>query len=89
LRSAQRRIREIENGDSEFLTRAEADELLAAKTPLAFWRKKRGLTQIALAQETGVAQGFLSEIEAGHKPGTAATLKKIADALKIKVDDLF
>jgi DNA-binding XRE family transcriptional regulator len=88
----QRRIREIENGDSEFLTSAEADELLAAKTPLAFWRKKRGLTQIALAQETGVgvgvAQGFLSEIEAGQKPGTAATLKKIADALKIKVDDL-
>jgi hypothetical protein len=59
LRSAKRRIREIENGASEFLTSAEADELLAAKTPLAFWRKKRGLTQIALAQETGVAQGFL------------------------------
>jgi DNA-binding Xre family transcriptional regulator len=84
----EQRIREIENGESEFLTSAEVDELLAAKTPLAFWRKKRGLTQIALAQETGVAQGFLSEIEGGQKPGTAATLKKIADALRIKVDDL-
>jgi DNA-binding XRE family transcriptional regulator len=84
----EQRIREIENGESEFLTSAEVDELLAAKTPLAFWRKKRGLTQIALAQETGVAQGFLSEIESGQKPGTAATLKKIADALRIKVDDL-
>jgi transcriptional regulator with XRE-family HTH domain len=52
------------------------------------------MTQAGLAQETGVAQGllsekgFLSEIEAGQKPGTAATLKKIADALRIKVDDL-
>jgi transcriptional regulator with XRE-family HTH domain len=32
--------------------------------------------------------GFLSEIEAGQKRGTPATLKKIADALRIKVDDL-
>lgn len=85
---ARRVMQEIENGEEEFLTSAEVNELLGAKTPLAFWRKKRGLTQLALAQETGVAQGFLSEIEAGQKPGTAATLKKIADALRIKVDDL-
>jgi len=38
------------------------------------------MTQAALAKDTGVAQGFLSEIEAGQKPGTAGTLKKIADA---------
>jgi len=85
---AERSRREIEAGEEELLTHAEVKEMLAAKTPLAFWRKKRGLTQAALAKATGVAQGFLSEIEAGQKPGTAATLKKIADALRIKVDDL-
>jgi DNA-binding XRE family transcriptional regulator len=80
--------REIANGEVELLTSAEMKELLAAKTPLAFWRKKRGLTQAALAKETGVAQGFLSEIEAGQKPGTTATLKKIADVPRIAIDDL-
>jgi DNA-binding XRE family transcriptional regulator len=85
---AERSRREIESGEVELLTAAEVNELLAARTPLAFWRKKRGLTQTALAQQTGVAQGFLSEIEAGQKPGTPATLKKIADALRLKVDDL-
>jgi DNA-binding XRE family transcriptional regulator len=79
---------EIESGEEEMLTSAETDELLAAKTPLAFWRRKRDLTQAALADAAGISQAFLSEIESGHKPGTAATLKKIADALRITVDDL-
>jgi DNA-binding XRE family transcriptional regulator len=85
---AERSRREIEAGAEELLTHAEVKEMLAARTPLAFWRKKRGMTQAALAKDTGVAQGFLSEIESGQKPGTAATLKKIADALRITVDDL-
>src|ERR1700760_4233451 len=55
--------------NEETLTEAEMDELLAAKTPLAFWRRKRRLTQAQLAKTTGIAQGFLSEIEAGHKTG--------------------
>lgn len=85
---AEHSRREIDAGTEELLTHAEVKEMLAAKTPLAFWRKKRSMTQAALATATGVAQGFLSEIESGQKPGTAATLKKIADALRITVDDL-
>ena len=62
--------------------------MLAAKTPLAFYRKRAGLTQAALAQRAGIAQGFLSEIEAGRKHGDVQTLRKIADVLKISLDDL-
>jgi transcriptional regulator with XRE-family HTH domain len=36
---------------------------------LGFWRKKRGLTQGALSKASGVAQGFISEIEAGQQAG--------------------
>jgi DNA-binding XRE family transcriptional regulator len=85
---ARRVLSEIESGEEELLTSAEADELLAAKSPLGFWRKKRGMTQAALADAAAISQAFLSEIESGQKPGTAATLKKIADALRLKVDDL-
>jgi DNA-binding XRE family transcriptional regulator len=83
-----RSLRKIESGEEELLTSEEVKEALAAKTPLAFWRKKRDLTQAALAEAAGISQAFLSEIEAGQKPGTAATLKKLADALRITVDDL-
>jgi transcriptional regulator with XRE-family HTH domain len=46
------------------------------------------MTQADLAKATDIAQGFSSEIESGQKPGTPATLKKIAQALNIKIDDL-
>jgi DNA-binding XRE family transcriptional regulator len=85
---ARRAIKNIESGAEAVLTDSELDEFLAAKTPLAFWRKKRGMTQADLAKATGIRQGFLSEIESGQKPGSPATLKKIAQALSIKIDDL-
>jgi ribosome-binding protein aMBF1 (putative translation factor) len=74
--------------NEETLTEAEMDDLLAASTPLAFWRRKRGLTQAQLAKTTGIAQGFLSEIEAGHKTGTVDALKRIASALGVLLDDI-
>ncbi|GAB4071737.1 helix-turn-helix domain-containing protein [Ancylobacter sonchi] len=66
----------------------DMDDYLAAATPMAFWRKKRGLTQAALAKATGVAQSFLSEIESGKKTGDVTILRKIATALGVRLDDL-
>ena len=74
--------------DEEVLSEAEMDELLAAKTPLAFWRKKRGLTQTELAKAAEIAQGFLSEIESGLKTGDVAVLQRIAAALEVSLVDL-
>jgi ribosome-binding protein aMBF1 (putative translation factor) len=87
-KTARRIMDQIVSGAETVLTEAELDEFLKAKTPLAFWRKKRGLTQAQLAKATGVAQGFVSEIESGQKPGTPATLKKLAEALGVKIDHL-
>ena len=84
----RRSIGRVKSGEDHTLTSAEIDELLASKTPLAFYRKKHGLTQAALAQRIGIAQGFLSEIEAGFKAGDIRTLRKIADELRISLDDL-
>lgn len=81
-------IGRLQRGEEEVLTSAEMDEMLAAPSALAFWRKKRGMTQKALAGHTGLSQGFLSEIEAGKKTGDVASLKRIADALGVSLDDL-
>ena len=74
--------------NEETLNEAEMDELLAAKTPLAFWRKKRGLTQTDLAKAAKIAQGFLSEIESGIKTGDVTVLQRIAIALEISLLEL-
>jgi len=74
--------------NEETLSEAEMDELLAARTPLAFWRKKRGLTQTDLAKAAKIAQGFLSEIESGLKTGDVTVLQRIAMALEISLVEL-
>lgn len=81
-------VARIAAGTEEMLTSDEVNALLAATTPLAFWRKKRGLTQAALAAEAGVAQGYISELEAGRKTGDVMVLRRIANALRITLEDL-
>jgi len=78
----------IAAGEEELITDAELDDYLDAPTPLAFWRKKRGLTQTALAKEAGVTQAYLSEIESGKKEARVGVLKQLAAALKVTVDEL-
>jgi len=79
---------DIERGTETLLTSEQASQLLEAKTPLAFWRKHRGMTQEVLSKSVGVAQGFISEIENGAKTGDVQTLAVIARALEISLDDL-
>lgn len=48
-------------------------------------RDRRGMTQARLAEATGLAQGYLSDIERGRRTGTAETLGRIAAALDVPV----
>ena len=81
-------LAKIESGTEPLLTSEQANQLLSAKTPLAFWRKHRGMTQEALSKSIGVAQGFVSEIENGTKTGDVQTLANMARVLAISLDDL-
>jgi DNA-binding XRE family transcriptional regulator len=64
------------------------DALLAAPTPLAFWRKKRDKTQAQLAVQIGVSQNFLSHFERGKAKGDVRLYTKLARSLKLSIDDL-
>jgi DNA-binding XRE family transcriptional regulator len=86
--AAEQSIRKIATGEVELITDAEVDDYLDAPTPLAFWRKKRGLTQVALAKKVGVTQAYMSEIESGKKEARVGVLKELAAALKVTVDEL-
>jgi transcriptional regulator with XRE-family HTH domain len=87
-KTLRRSIARVESGEEETFTNAEVDAFLAAKTPLAFFRKKRGMNQDDLAKRAGITQGYLSEIEVGRKSGDVRTLRKLADALNLSLDSL-
>ena len=70
------------------LAEAELEAFLAAASPLAFWRNRAGLTQAALAQKAGITQPFLAQIESGARDGTVTVLKRIAQALGLRIEDL-
>lgn len=53
--------------------------------PVRAWREFKGLTLQTLATAAGVSKAYVSQIEAGKRAGTAATLKKLATGLGVPV----
>ncbi len=49
-------------------------------------RKQKALNQAELAKKTGMSQQIISRIEKGNENVSIITLKKIADALGVKID---
>ena len=62
--------------------------ILGEDSPIKIWREYRGLTQQQLAKAVGISAIYLSHIETQRKKGAVGTLKKIATALKVDLDDL-
>lgn len=65
------------------------DRIDAGDNPIVVFRKYRGLTQTALAELAGIERSMLSAIEHGKKTGSVASLKAIAQAIDVSLDDLF
>ena len=74
--------------DQESVPAEMVDRLLAGEKPVKVWREYRGLSQRALAARTGLNFTYLSQIETGARKGTTATMKKLAEALGVDLDDL-
>ena len=64
------------------------EKLINSDRPLAVWREYRGMTQKELETASGIAQGYIAQIEKGTKKGGVDTLKKLAEPLNITIDDL-
>jgi len=80
--------RKLDAGDEELLPAEMVNRILEGESAIRVWRDHRGLTSAALAAKAGVGQGFLSQIETGKREGTVETLRKIAQALNVTIDDL-
>ncbi|MDR2922773.1 MAG: helix-turn-helix domain-containing protein [Treponema sp.] len=53
------------------------------------YRNRRGWNQLFLAEKLDISSNFLSEIETGKGWVSPLTLVKLANALEIKVSELF
>jgi len=52
-------------------------------------REERNISQLQLAQQAGVAQGYISDLEAGTKANPSVdVLKKLAKALNCSIAEL-
>lgn len=60
--------------------------ILRGDSRLKAIRNWRGVTQLHLNFKTGVAQGYLSDLESGRRTGTPETIAKLAQALNVPAE---
>jgi DNA-binding XRE family transcriptional regulator len=87
-RDAEVAMRAVAAGTLQTLSGADVDAYLAAATPLAFWRRHRGLTQADLAQAARVSQPYLAQLENGQREGSISVYRQLARRLGVSVDEL-
>lgn len=83
-----RAVEALATGEDELLPAEFARRLIAGEAPVRVWREYRGLTQVALAELSGVNRVQITNIESGAKTGSVETLRKLAHALQVSLDDL-
>jgi DNA-binding XRE family transcriptional regulator len=79
---------EVVAGQRELLTSDEVDAALAEPTALAFWRKKRGMTQAALGSAVGISKSYLSGLENGARKGDPQLFLRLSRALRVRMEDI-
>ncbi len=57
--------------------------VLRGESRLRAIRNWRDVTQVYLAHETNIGQGYLSDLESGRRTGTPETIAKLARALDV------
>ena len=88
LRSATEILERIKAGTEELISSNVVDQLLKGDATLTVWREYRGLSQSELARQSGVNRIQIIDIESGRKTGSVATLRKLATALRVDIEDL-
>ena len=80
--------RRLAAGEEELVPSTVVDRILAGESRTRVWRDYRGFTAVDLAERASVTPDTLSEIESGQVEGSVPTLRRIATALNLSIDDL-
>lgn len=88
LRAYDRAKARLDAGEDELIPAEFASRLLAGESALRVYRDLRGLTQQRLADAAIVNRVQIADIEAGRSAGSVDTMRKLAAALGVTIDDL-
>ena len=62
--------------------------MINGESPVRIYRELRGFTQAELGSRSRINRVMIAEIESGRKSGSIETIRKLADALSVTIDDL-
>jgi len=89
IEDADQALAEIIRGEDETIPLKMVERLMdRTEHPMKTWREYRGLTQAALAEKVGITKSYVSQIEAGKKPGSIAVLRRVATVLAVDLEDV-
>ncbi|MFV0645437.1 MAG: helix-turn-helix transcriptional regulator [Sphingomonadaceae bacterium] len=88
MQAIERARAALASGEEELIPAEYANRIIDGESPVRVFRDLRGLTQVALADASGVNRVQIADIEAGRGRGSVETLRKLADALGLTIDDL-
>src|ERR1700690_3859031 len=78
--------RRLATGEEELIPAEIVDRIIDGENKLRVWRKYRGMSAKELAEATGLAAPYISQLETGKREETIETFKKIAAALRVDID---
>jgi DNA-binding XRE family transcriptional regulator len=88
MRAYDEAKRRLAAGEDELIPAEFVDRMIDGENKVRVWREHRGLTIKALADAAGLTPAYLSQIETGVREGTVETYKKIAAALRVRIDNI-
>jgi DNA-binding XRE family transcriptional regulator len=88
LRTGQRVLADLASGEDEAIPIELVRRMVESESPLRVFRDFRGLSQTELSERSGVNRVQIADIEAGRKVGSVDTVKRLAKALGVQIDDL-
>jgi ribosome-binding protein aMBF1 (putative translation factor) len=86
LAAEMRRLRAEDRGEG--LPAELFRRILAGESAVRVWREHRGLASGALAEQVGISQAALAGLEGGSAGCSIDTLRAIARALDVPLDEL-
>lgn len=78
----------IAAGEEELVPLDIVNRILDGENKVRVWREHRGMTARELAGRSGVSGAYLSQIETGARDGSVDVMKRIAEALRVNLDDI-
>lgn len=79
----------LSRGDEELIPAEVVYAILDGANPIQVWREYRKLTRQALAEQADISIPYLSQIENEKRNGSLAVLTRIAQVLKVSLEQIY